>query len=445
MSQQTKEPYLLKSWQHAFYGMARAGGTLVNLVLLQWAMFYYVPPEGEGTILMPIGLFGAVILFGRLVDAGADPLVGFWSDRSKTRWGRRIPFIAFGSLPLVLAFVLLWFPPVQEYSIWNGVYFAFLAGIFFFLYTVVFCPHNALLAEVTANLKERVTLSTWGAFFGLIGAVVIAVAAAPLIEHFGYKVMGIMIGAIALFMLYGPVIAIKERSHAETDHVTFKFTEAVKYTFSNKPFMYYLLSNVFFQLGGNAVVIIAPYFVTQILQSPTGHVSYVMGAHLLAVVACFPFVTKLVGRYGKRSLFSGALLIFSLMLPLMYLIGRVDLPLPLLYQGMIMFFLAGIPMSVIYVVPNAIVADTIDYDQVITGKSRAAMYFGIQGVLHKTSVGISSVYVTFLFATFGNTIANPQGIYLVGPLGGLFVFIGYLIFRKYPKNDLIEEAKKMVA
>lgn len=438
---QLKEAYSLKGWQHAFYGMARGGGALVNLIILQWAMYFYVPPEGEGTMLMPLALFGTVMLFGRLIDAVADPFVGFWSDRSNTRLGRRIPFIALGSLPMVLVFILLWFPPVLDFSMWNGLYFALLAGLFCFLYTVVFCPYNALLVEVTDNKQERVTLSAWAAFFSLIGAAVIAVVAPPLIEQFGFRVMGITIGIIALFLLYGPVIAIKEKPRTEADHVTFKFSEAVKQTFANKPFVYFLVSMIFFYLGGNAIIIAAPYFVTQILGASTGQVGLVMGAHLAVVMICFPFVSKLVARYRKISLYSGALLLATIMLPLLYLVNRVDLPVSLLTQGVILFAVSGIPMSVIYVLPNAIVADTIDYDRYITGKTRSAMYFGVQGVLIKSAVGLSSLLVTFLFNQYGYTAANPQGIYLVGPVAGLLALCGYMIFRKYPRNDLIPETE----
>ena len=437
------QPYYLKLWQHIFYSMARGGGALVNGVLLQWTMYFYIPPADRGVLLMPIALFSGVMLFGRLVDAAADPLVGFWSDSTKSRWGRRIPFIALGAPVLIMAFILLWFPPVEGYSLWNGLYFALLASIFFFMYTVVFCPHNALLVEATDNTTERVAISGWGAFFMLAGAAIIAVVAAPIIDNYGYRVMAFIIGGIALFLLYGPVVAIKERKKAEIQSQAppAKFTQSIKYALTNKPFVYYLMSNVCFQMGVNGIIIVAPYFTTQVLMLSEGYLGYIMGAHLASAFICFPFISKLSRHFGKAKLFSAGLLITALMLPLLYFVGKVELPLPLLVQGMIMFAIAGVPLSIIYVVPNAIVADTVDYDEAITGESRGAMYFGVQGVFHKTAVGLSSVLIGFLFIQFGNDASQPDGILLAGPVAGLLAFSAFLLFRRYPRHDYVEEAR----
>ena len=434
-----RDSYNLKKWQHIFYSMARAGGAIINLVILQWAMFYYSPPEGEGVTLIPIAWFGAVMFFGRLIDALADPFVGFWSDRSSTRWGRRIPFIAFGSLPLIVAFIMLWFPPFQAESTLNIVYFALMAGLYCFLYTMVFCPYNALLAEITLKPLERVAISTWTAFFSLLGAVFVALAVPAIIDSYGFKAMGMATGFAALFLLYGPVLSVKEKPCSEADRVSFRFFEAIRHTIRNKPFSLYLVAMAFFQLGGNAIIIAAPYYVTEVIGASVENVGLVMGAHLAMVFICFPFVNIMVARVGKKKLFSAALIATTAMLPLLYFVNRLEIPIPLLTQGMILFAISGIPMSVIYVLPNAIVTDTIDYDRTITGKNRAAMYFGIQGVVHKTAVGLSSVLVAFLFGRYGYQaeIAIPEGVYLVGPVAGLLALCGYLIFRKYPDYDVL--------
>ncbi len=427
--------------------MARAGGAIINVMILQWAMFYYVPPEGEGVTLMPIAWFGAVMFFGRLIDALADPFVGYWSDRSNNLRGRRIPFIAYGSLPLILAFVLLWFPPVQAESNLNIAYFAILAGIYCFLYTVVFCPYNALLAEITSKPIERVAISTWTAFFSLIGAVFVLVTVPLIIENLGFRIIALITGSAALLMLYGPVVAIKEKPRCASDQDNLHFFESLKYTLKNKPFLYYLVAMAFFQLAGNALIIAAPYYVTEIIGAPVEDVGLVMGAHLGVVFFCFPFVKKLVVRFGKKKLYSAALIATTLLLPLLYFVGRISFPLPLLSQAIILFAVSGIPVSVIYVLPNAIVADTIDYDRFITGKNRAAVYFGVQGVVHKTAVGFSSVLVAFLFGRFGYEaeFAIPQGVYLIGPVAGLLALCGFAVFSFYPGYDYLKKAKEELA
>ncbi|MCK4926780.1 MFS transporter, partial [Candidatus Aerophobetes bacterium] len=107
--------------QKLMYASGYMGIILINTTLM-WAMYFYAPPGGSLTSLLPIKLFGLVMLGGRIFDALTDSLVGHWSDRARTRWGRRTPFIVFASLPLFISFVLIWAPPTGEASVLNFVW-----------------------------------------------------------------------------------------------------------------------------------------------------------------------------------------------------------------------------------------------------------------------------------------------------------------------------------
>jgi GPH family glycoside/pentoside/hexuronide:cation symporter len=98
--------------QRLLYAGGHFGVSALTLVVLQWAIYFYKgsPKAGLPCRVDPM-LFTIALLVGRLIDAFADPLVGFWSDRTRTRWGRRKPFIALGILPLTLFFVLIWWTP----------------------------------------------------------------------------------------------------------------------------------------------------------------------------------------------------------------------------------------------------------------------------------------------------------------------------------------------
>ena len=99
-----------------------------------------------------------------------DPLIGYWSDRTTSRWGRRLPFVLFATPFWVLFFALLGTPPNGHESIANAVYlFAMLQGFYLFS-TLSGGPFESLLPEIAVSSKDRVGVVTWQVFFGTVGA-----------------------------------------------------------------------------------------------------------------------------------------------------------------------------------------------------------------------------------------------------------------------------------
>ncbi|MGD8240068.1 MAG: MFS transporter, partial [Armatimonadota bacterium] len=162
------------SWQHRIlYGMGYLSIALTTDMTLAWLMKRYRPDPADirWNVLASAGAFAAAMVVGRVVDAVADPLVGFWSDRVRTRWGRRKPFILLGAPLLALTFVLIWTPPTPTQSLLNGVYLAVIASVFLFAFTVVVCPYLAMLPEIAADPTERVRLTACQGAFNIVGAV----------------------------------------------------------------------------------------------------------------------------------------------------------------------------------------------------------------------------------------------------------------------------------
>jgi len=97
-------------------------------------------------------------------------------------------------------------------------------------------------------------------------------------------------------------------------------------------------------------------------------------------------------------------------------------------------FFAGIPLAGLFVIPNAIIADLTDYDEMNTGQRREAMYFGAQGFCLKVTLGISTYLMTLMFEKFGNSAAEPLGVQLTGPVGGVFALLGMAAFFFFPRD-----------
>nr|QNO54710.1 hypothetical protein PDBAIGND_00016 [Methanosarcinales archaeon ANME-1 ERB7] len=125
------------------YNLSTAGWVLLDSIWLTFAIAFLLPPKekvAEGMIpfisnerfLGIITVLGAVMLFGRIIDAVADPLVASWTDRSTSRFGRRKFFLIIGGLPLAVSTVLIFFPPTPYTSFINGIYLAIVFGFYFF-------------------------------------------------------------------------------------------------------------------------------------------------------------------------------------------------------------------------------------------------------------------------------------------------------------------------
>ncbi len=154
---------------------------------------------------------GTVILFGRIIDAISDPLIGYWSDKTVTRWGRRKPFIVIGFILMALSQILIWIPIVHYESIINVLYAAILLGIFWFGCTAAVAPYLALLPEIATSTEERVRLSAFQAFFSQISLVISGVSVPILLGILGFLSTSLVLTIVATTSMLTVVLAIKER------------------------------------------------------------------------------------------------------------------------------------------------------------------------------------------------------------------------------------------
>ncbi len=428
----------LRLGQRLAYAGAVVGGNLTDSFIVTWALYAYAPPVGHGQALAPITLVAAALLFGRVVDAATNPIIGFWSDRTRHRWGRRIPFLAFAGLPMALGFIALWFPPVTGPalgaggSVANGLYAAGILGLFYFCFTSYFCPHGALLPEITGDSGERVAISIFMAIAGLVSTAAIGVGSGFLIERYGFRVAGPVMGLAALPFLYGPVAAIREKPRGQAEEITISFKEAVLESLRNRPFVIWVVSSIFGLMAQNVLMATIPYFVTVVLGGTESQIGYLMGGAILVAMVSFPFITKLSTKLGKGRVYQASLLAGAVVLGLLFFVGRVPVPLSPMAQAVVLVGLAGLALGPVLALPQAILADTIDYEYERTGKRRSAMFLGLQGVTQKATIAFAPMLMSALFTTFGYSAARPLGVYLTGPLGGLLFFIGWLVFRAYP-------------
>lgn len=420
----------------ALFAAGTGAAYIFNTTVVTWIMYFYVPPDGSGRVpLVSLGLFTLAMTLGRIVDALADLPVAYYSDRAHGPWGRRIPFIAFGGVPLFLVFVALWAPAGGPGSALTAIWFAVSINLFFIIFTAVFNPQYALLPEIARTDRERVAVSTYNATFTMLAAALVMMGSGVLVERVGFRGMALTFGTLALVLTYFPVLGIRERSRTRAEVPAVSFRQTLALVFRNRPFLHYEFNMAVFYIGFNLLLAGVPYFVRVVLGQPEGAVGLYLGVHLAAAMLMFPFVGPLARRFGKKRLYLSSILAIALIIPLVYLVGRISLPIDPGLQFLTILALAGLPLGALYVLPGALISDCIDYDAGRTGTRREAIYVGVQGILQNAAVGLSTVFLGFIFSRFGFSAANPGGVYLLGPLAGLCFLIAFLIFRPYQLDE----------
>jgi len=367
---------------------------------------------------------------GRLIEAFDDPLIGHLSDRTKSRWGRRFPYIFFGAPFLALSFFLLW-TPINGSITTNAIYF-FLALQFFFLtYTLVSAPYEGILPELARTLTDRVSTSAWRVLFGVIGAGLGLVGSSILIQNYGFPAMGLILGILALVSFWVSILGIRKRLDQPTTHTHNppNFYQALLITLRNKQFIVFSLAFILFSLGFNMLNALLPFYVKAILQKPEGMVGLFSALVLVSMVIALPIQTKLSSRYGKKKVYACSMLVLGLIFPLLAIVGFIPLA-DSFIQTIIITIAIGLALSGQFIYPNAILADVIDFDATQTGLRREAIYYGMQNTLQKFSFALSSVIFGTSLAAFGATVENPLGIRLIGPIAGLASILGFLVFIK---------------
>ena len=408
-----------------------------------WLLFFLAPPASISltAVVPPIDLgpfaldsrvlIGLVLTAGRFIEAFDDPIIGWWSDRTRSRWGRRLPFILLATPFYGIFFALLWITPVGGASLVNAVYIFVILELFFLSNTLSGGPYESLLPEIARSHRDRMSIVGWQFYFGILGAALGLTLTGMIQDAFGFQVMGLVIAGSGLVFRYLGLRGVWNHAPRETPTAQISLRDAFAATLRNKQFLYFIPTFVFFQLAVAMVIAWLPFFVSEIIQPANGGTATAI-LTVLALAAMSVSVVllwKLSNARGKRWVYSACLLGSAIYLPFLYFAGFVP-GIPPLLQGAVMAFLAGLPMAGVNLMPRAITADITDYDEILTGMRREGMFFATQNLFEKVGSSFSALLLAVVLL-LGETASDPLGIRMVGPVAGVLAFLGFLLFRGY--------------
>ncbi|HET7265141.1 MAG TPA: MFS transporter [bacterium] len=418
----------------AVYGGGAFGASVLLQTILLWLVYFYAPPAGQGVTLLPPTLVGLALAAGRVVNSLSNPPVAFWSDRSRTRWGRRRPFIAVGAPALAVCFVLLWLPPRAP----QGVLFAYAAGTlaaFFFLFSFVMNPYAAMLPEITPGGRGRAAAAAWQAGGSLGGVGVTMIASAWLIRRWGFGGMGAALAALALAALWIVAGGVRnEETPGRTETRPGTFWREIGAVLRHRGYRIYLLSLALLWLGTSMVNTVAVYVVTVLMGLPRDQVAVALGAVFACTVAVLPLLGRLTRALGTARALTWTLAAATVVVPLIGAIGLRGTPSAAAAQGYTLIVLAAAPLAGLLVLPNVLIADIAESDARITGRAREGMFYAVQGLVLNGATALSSALLGVVLS-LGYSRGHTIGLRLIPALAGVCTLAALVVFRAYPRAD----------
>ncbi len=388
-----------------------------------------------------------MLVFFNIWNAINDPIFGYLSDRTRTRWGRRLPWMRVFTPIWFTCFMMLFIPPLGLDQIGLIIWFTITILLFDMCYSIVAGCYNSLLPELSTITTERALLNTLASIFSAIGNGIAYIFPILLKGNvFQFQLFVIIAGSSAMLVLFIPSFFLRERPIPESE-TPLGFRQAIVETFKNKPFLYFCGWNFLVQGTTTFLISNVIFFSTHVLGEggTSGTLLFVI---LLGAALPGYFVWLRVNKTkGTRitMMFSTLFLAFGL-----FGLSFIQTYL----EASIFLAIAGFGTSGPLIFAYVMIAECTDVDEIRTGRRREAMYFSTNALITKPAIGLAQAIMawTLLFSGFisdvvdpatGNVFPQPQpatailGIRIImGVLPGLFIAAGWFFLYKYPLTPL---------
>lgn len=463
------------------FAIGQLGWSLLSGIISAWLVTFYLPTKGDidaGAIqyIIPglaIGGFmtvlGLITALSRVFDAVTDPLIASLSDRSKNPRGRRIPFMQIAAIPLSIVTVLLFCAPIAEKSPWNIVWIS-VAIVLFYLFMTMYCtPYNALISEFGKTQEDRMFISTSISltfFAGTLLAYTPFVFAGLLRGAVGfawsYRICFIVLAAIACVCMLLPTFLLKEKEFVDTKPSEENVIRSLVSTFKNRDFRTFSLSDIMYWVGLTMFQTGIPFFVKVSLGFGPEIVMVAMGGMTVLSAVFYPFVTGLVKKFGKKKLVIAGFLGLAVCYALTAVASIPGfLPTEGNANGLSWVFLAiimiisSLPMALLGIIPQSIVADVAEAEAVTTGQNREGMFFAARTFAMKFGQSIAMILFTSLAIlgvkqgqldeegnVINDIVASKGGLILVAVVAAAFCVLGAVILIFYREKKVMKTIAK---
>ena len=364
------------------FGFGALANTILNgFVYANITFFYNQKLNADATLL------GIAWLLFAIWNTVNDPIVSYFIDNTRTKLGRRIPYIRYGSGLYALAFIFCWIP-IAAPGDQIALFFNFLIVLFFLdtMYSIVGCCFFCLPAEIAITAKGRASVSLYASLIGFIN-IIIGIVLPILLLTSQEGIPDIFYGSIIVIgLLCGLILFVTSYFYQENMFAQLQpyepFLEGLKLTIKNKPFWIFMIPAFFIAIAYPIFQTGLLYYVDYVI-SGMDLLSFVL-ALIIGIMIGFGFNVMKVASVGPKKLMMLNLSIISVGFFIMFLMNK--------YTGLVALptFLAGFGFAGALVCNTVLMGDIIDNDEIITGKRREAIYGGVNAIVTKPSLSIAN-------------------------------------------------------
>jgi len=421
--------------QKIIYGIGDIGFSLTGTIIGAYFAIFLTDVVG----INPAIAAGAIFI-GRTWDYVNDPLFGHLSDRTRTRWGRRRPFLLFGALPYAIAFALMWWHPPLQTDKSLAIYYAIIYVIYDATATFVYMPYYALTPELTSDYDERTSLTSTRMFFSILGGLIaftvpmmiIGVLAPGNAQRVLW--MGIafaIVSAIPLLIVFFNTRERPEFIQQEQPSLRQSFRAA----WGNKPFIFGMFIFLFTWVSFDILTTILLFFIKYALRQEANS-DLIMGIIFVTAICSLPVWNYASRRLNKRLAYIIGIAFWAVVQLVLVTIQ------PSTSFGLILFLcvLAGIGVGAAHILPWSIIPDAIEYGEMKTGERHEGMFYSLMTLSQKVASSIAIPLVLLVLSATGyvpNSAEQPAsailGIRIVaGPIPAALLCLGLLFAALYP-------------
>ncbi|MFK8184708.1 MAG: MFS transporter [Phormidesmis sp.] len=437
------------------YGAGDLGSGLTSQFLAFFLLSFLIYVAGMDPLVA-----GSVLAFGKVWDAVNDPLVGMLSDRTKTRWGRRYPWMFLTAIPFGLSYFLIWITPFADGAS-DGTkfwYYVVITTIFQIFFTTTNLPYTSLTAEMSRNYDESTELTSFRLAFSVLGGVAILIAAGIVAAMMPgedmaarsarYVTLGLLGGGVSILSIYWCVfgtygymvkkVAAEGRSlNDTTDENPEPFFQQLKAVFSNRPFLFVVCIYLCSWMALQITAAVLPFYAVSWMGVSESLPALLVQGPAIALMFVCAALSKKLGK--KRLYYLGSAIWIPIQAALYFLQPG---------QSGLLFglcFLASFGVAVAYVVPWSILPDVIDLDEWKTGHRREGTFYSFMTLLQKLGLALGLFLVGAALKASGFIKVLPEqplpqqpesALHTIrlfmGPVPLLFVVCGLVLVYFYP-------------
>ncbi len=399
----------LKLKEKAGYGFGDMASSMFWKIFGMYLLFYYTDIYG-----LPAAAAGTMFLITRIWDTLFDPVVGIISDRTRTKWGKFRPYLLWFAIPFGVMGTLMFITP--NFSSTGKLVYAYLTySLMMMIYSLINVPYASLLGVMSADVKERNVLSSYRMVFAFLGSFIALLLIEPLVEFFtaatgtpqaGWTYGVMIIALLCVVFFLGCFFLTKERvKPITTGHDSLK--DDFKDLYRNNPWWILLGAGIaaliFNSIRDGAAVYYFKYYVqeTEAFKLPFMSGSLTLTTLYLVLGQAFNivgiiFVTPISNRFGKKSVYLGAMALASVLSVIFFFLGSSNIAGILILQSLISMC-AGSIFPLLW----SMYADISDYSEWKTGRRATGLIFSSSSMSQKFGWTLGGALTGWLLGYYG--------------------------------------------